>query len=134
MNISTKKSRQSRGILIPYAKVGRSRYIEAVVISIYFLSHHLQMRNHALPSAAIDGTRQTFDLQTRFVTSQNPAQIKRNVLNSFGNVLMLPVTIIPRAVGAVGTVAEAVQDVSLYLSWILRRDEDRKSTRLNSSH
>src|SRR5258706_1107473 len=105
MNISTKKSRQSRGILIPYAKVGRSRYIEAVVISIYFLSHHLQMRNHALPSAAIDGTRQTFDLQTRFVTSQNPAQIKRNVLNSFGNVLMLPVTIIPRAVGAVGTVA-----------------------------
>lgn len=75
------------------------------MISIYFLNHHLQMRNHALPSAAIDGTRQTFDLQTRFVTSQNPAQIKRNVLNSFGNVLLLPVTIIPRAVGAVGTVA-----------------------------
>ena len=63
------------------------------------------MKNHALPSAPIDGTRQTSDLQARFVTSQNPAQIKRNVLNSFGNVLMLPVTIIPKAVGAVGTVA-----------------------------
>jgi len=63
------------------------------------------MKNHALPSAAPDGTRQTSDIQAHFVTSQNPAQMKRNVLNSFGNVLMLPVTIIPKAVGAVGTVA-----------------------------
>jgi len=63
------------------------------------------MKNHTALSAAVDGTRQTSDLQARFVTSQNPAQIKRNVLNSFGNVLMLPVTIIPKAVGAVGTVA-----------------------------
>ena len=63
------------------------------------------MKSHALPSPTTDGTRQTSDLQARFVTSQNPAQMKRNVLNSFGNVLMLPVTIIPKAVGAVGTVA-----------------------------
>lgn len=70
-----------------------------------FLTHALQVKNHALPSADIDGTRQTSDLQARFVTSQNPAQMKRNVLNSFGDVLMLPVTIIPKAVGAVGTVA-----------------------------
>ena len=63
------------------------------------------MKNHSLPSPTIDGARQTLDVQARFVTSQNPAQIKRNVLNSFGNALMLPVTIIPKAVGAVGTVA-----------------------------
>jgi recyclin-1 len=65
----------------------------------------LQVKNHAPLSDAIDGTRQTSDLQARFVTSQNPAQIKQNVLNNFGNVLLLPVTIIPKAVGAVGTVA-----------------------------
>ena len=78
------------------------------MISIYFSKSpiiFLQMKNHAPLSEAIDGTRQTSDLQARFVTSQNPAQIKRNVLNSFGNVLLLPVTIIPKAVGAVGTVA-----------------------------
>ena len=63
------------------------------------------MKLHTLPSPVSDGPRQILDPQARFVTSQNPAQMKRNVLNSFGNVLMLPVTIIPKAVGAVGTVA-----------------------------
>ncbi|KAG8842682.1 F-box protein: endocytic membrane traffic, recycling ReCYcling 1, partial [Serendipita sp. 411] len=43
--------------------------------------------------------------QTRFLTSHNPQLVKRNVVASFTDVLMLPVTIIPRAVGAVGTVA-----------------------------
>ena len=37
-----------------------------------------------------------------FVGSHNPAQVKRNVLASFTNVLLLPVTIVPRTVGAVG--------------------------------
>ncbi|KAL0959476.1 hypothetical protein HGRIS_011186 [Hohenbuehelia grisea] len=36
----------------------------------------------------------------RFLNSQNPAQVKRNVLPS---VLLLPVTIVPRTVGAVLT-------------------------------
>ncbi|KAG6873642.1 hypothetical protein C0995_013148 [Termitomyces sp. Mi166 len=40
--------------------------------------------------------------QPRFLTSQNPAQVKRNVLASFTSVLLLPVTIVPRTVGAVG--------------------------------
>ena len=40
--------------------------------------------------------------QPRFLSSQNPAQIKRNVLASFTSVLLLPVTIVPRAVGTVG--------------------------------
>jgi recyclin-1 len=41
--------------------------------------------------------------QPRFLTSQNPAQVKRNVLASFTSVLLLPVTIVPRTMGAVGT-------------------------------
>ncbi|THV02232.1 hypothetical protein K435DRAFT_836576 [Dendrothele bispora CBS 962.96] len=40
--------------------------------------------------------------RTRFLTSQNPAQVKRNVLASFTDVLLLPVTIVPRTVNAVG--------------------------------
>ncbi|KAG6909572.1 hypothetical protein DXG01_016822 [Tephrocybe rancida] len=40
--------------------------------------------------------------QPRFLSSQNPAQVKRNVLASFTSVLLLPVTIVPRTVGAVG--------------------------------
>ncbi|KAF9265076.1 hypothetical protein L218DRAFT_979323 [Marasmius fiardii PR-910] len=40
--------------------------------------------------------------QGRFLTSHNPAQVKRNVLASFTDVLLLPVTIVPRTVGAVG--------------------------------
>lgn len=33
---------------------------------------------------------------TTFLTSQNPAQVKKNVLASLRDVLLLPVTIIPR--------------------------------------
>ncbi|EIN14220.1 hypothetical protein PUNSTDRAFT_41494 [Punctularia strigosozonata HHB-11173 SS5] len=44
---------------------------------------------------------------TTFIASQNPALVKRNVLASFTNVLLLPVTIVPRAittgVGAITT-------------------------------
>ncbi|KAH7101737.1 exocyst complex component Sec10-like protein [Auriculariales sp. MPI-PUGE-AT-0066] len=36
-----------------------------------------------------------------FLASQNPAQVKRNVLASFTNALLLPVTLVPRAVGGV---------------------------------
>ncbi|KAJ4490293.1 exocyst complex component Sec10-like protein [Lentinula aciculospora] len=42
------------------------------------------------------------DASARFLTSHNPSQVKRNVLASFANVLLLPVTIVPRTVGAVG--------------------------------
>jgi recyclin-1 len=40
---------------------------------------------------------------TRFLSSQNPALVKRNVLASFTDILLMPVTIVPRAVGSVGT-------------------------------
>ena len=43
----------------------------------------------------------------RFLSSHNPAQVKRNVLASFTNVLLLPVTIVPKTVGAVGAAAGA---------------------------
>jgi recyclin-1 len=39
---------------------------------------------------------------TQFLASQNPALVKRNVLASLTNVLLLPVTIVPKTVGAVG--------------------------------
>ncbi|KAG1743685.1 exocyst complex component Sec10-like protein [Suillus paluster] len=42
--------------------------------------------------------------QTRFLTAQNPALMKRTVLASFTDMLLLPVTIVPRTVGA-GVVA-----------------------------
>jgi len=37
---------------------------------------------------------------TRFLGSHNPALVKRNLLASFTDVLLLPVTIVPRTVGA----------------------------------
>lgn len=39
-------------------------------------------------------------MQARFLESQNPVLAKRNVLASFTDILLLPVTIVPRAVGA----------------------------------
>ena len=54
----------------------------------------------------------------RFLGSHNPAQMKRTVLASFTDVLLLPVTIVPRTVGAVGAVLTtggnaAVQGISM---------------------
>nr|GAT58766.1 predicted protein [Mycena chlorophos] len=39
------------------------------------------------------------DSATRFLSAQNPAQVKRNVLASFTSALLVPVTIVPRAIG-----------------------------------
>ena len=47
------------------------------------------------------------DQTARFLSSQNPAQVKRNLLASFTDVLLLPVTIVPKTVGAVGAAAGA---------------------------
>ncbi|KAF8074174.1 exocyst complex component Sec10-domain-containing protein [Lyophyllum atratum] len=52
--------------------------------------------------------------QPRFLTSQNPTQMKRNVLASFTSVLLLPVAIVPRMGGAIvsgGTAA--VQGIAM---------------------
>ncbi|TFK62641.1 hypothetical protein BDN72DRAFT_889964 [Pluteus cervinus] len=60
---------------------------------------------------ALEGVLKSWDKQVehsskgnaaRFLNSYNPAQVKRNVLQSFTDVLLLPVTIVPRTVGAVG--------------------------------
>ncbi|SNX86324.1 related to RCY1 - F-box protein involved in recycling plasma membrane proteins [Melanopsichium pennsylvanicum] len=37
-----------------------------------------------------------------FLASNNPSQVKRNILTGFKHVLLMPVTIVPRAAGAVG--------------------------------
>ncbi|KAM5539791.1 hypothetical protein V8D89_006604 [Ganoderma adspersum] len=51
----------------------------------------------------------------RFLGSHNPAQVKRTVLASFTDVLLLPVTIVPRAVGAAITTGStaAVQGIQM---------------------
>ncbi|CAE7227884.1 unnamed protein product [Rhizoctonia solani] len=43
--------------------------------------------------------------QARFLGSHNPAQVKRTVLTSFTNVLLLPVTIVPRVGEQIGSAA-----------------------------
>ena len=43
----------------------------------------------------------------RFIGSSNPAQVKRNVLASFTDVLLLPVTIVPRTAATVGKAVAA---------------------------
>ena len=53
----------------------------------------------AAPSST--SATQAADTQARFLSSQNPALVKRNVLASFTDILLLPVTIVPRTVGAV---------------------------------
>lgn len=57
------------------------------------------------PSANLGSS---FSQPTRFLSSQNPAQMKRTLLASFTDVLLLPVTIVPRAVGAVNAVGAAI--------------------------
>lgn len=47
-------------------------------------------------------TPSSADEPTRFLGASNPAAVKRNVLASFTDILLLPVTIVPRTVGAVG--------------------------------
>ncbi|KAF9458630.1 exocyst complex component Sec10-domain-containing protein [Collybia nuda] len=58
------------------------------------------------------------DAHPRFLSSQNPAQEKRNVLASFTSVLLLPVTIVPRMGRGVGGVlmtggTAAVQGIAM---------------------
>lgn len=52
-------------------------------------------------SQAAEHVLSTPENTARFLGSHNPAQVKRNVLASFTSVLLLPVTIVPRAVGGV---------------------------------
>ncbi|KAI0657050.1 exocyst complex component Sec10-like protein [Cubamyces menziesii] len=74
-----------------------------------------QLSEHRLPSTASSTTAET----ARFLGSHNPAQIKRTVLASFTDVLLLPVTIVPRTVGkAVGAAittgsSAAVQGIAM---------------------
>lgn len=56
--------------------------------------------------------------ETRFLTSSNPAAVKRTVLASFTDLMLLPVTIVPRGVSAVGAMVQtggsaAVQGISM---------------------
>ncbi|KAI8974035.1 exocyst complex component Sec10-like protein [Trametes punicea] len=57
-----------------------------------------ELSEHRLPASTVPSAE-----TARFLGSHNPAQVKRNVLASFTDVLLLPVTIVPRTVGkAVG--------------------------------
>ncbi|KAF5377856.1 hypothetical protein D9615_006823 [Tricholomella constricta] len=75
--------------------------------------------NASIPTSASATTQaHAHAQQPRFLSSHNPAQVKRNVLASFTSVLLLPVTIVPRTVGAVGGVlvsggTAAVQGIAM---------------------
>ena len=79
------------------------------------LTYLPQLSEHRLPSTASPTTAET----ARFLGSHNPAQVKRTVLASFTDVLLLPVTIVPRTVGkAVGAAittgsSAAVQGIAM---------------------
>ncbi|THH15991.1 hypothetical protein EW146_g4575 [Bondarzewia mesenterica] len=53
--------------------------------------------------------------QPSFLAASSPAHLKRSVLSSFTNILLLPVTIVPRTVAAVGGTVSgaAVQGISM---------------------
>ncbi|OSC99757.1 hypothetical protein PYCCODRAFT_1372367 [Trametes coccinea BRFM310] len=74
-----------------------------------------QLADHHAPADAPPPSTET----ARFLGSHNPAQVKRNVLASFTDVLLLPVTIVPRTVGkAVGAAittgsSAAVQGIAM---------------------
>jgi hypothetical protein len=75
----------SSSILRTYARLGRNRLVTLLKRSTERSDQ--QTQQHPVDDSA------------RFLTSQNPAQMKRNVISSFTDVLLLPVTIVPRAVG-----------------------------------
>ena len=57
------------------------------------------------PKSGVDGPLPSVGEMTeptRFLGASNPAAVKRSVLASFTDILLLPVTIVPRTVGAVG--------------------------------
>ncbi|TKY89075.1 hypothetical protein EX895_001606 [Sporisorium graminicola] len=53
-------------------------------------------------SSAGSRVKQGKTMDTAFLASSNPAQVKKNVLSGFKDVLLMPVTVVPRAAGAVG--------------------------------
>ncbi|KIM27736.1 hypothetical protein M408DRAFT_329894 [Serendipita vermifera MAFF 305830] len=71
--------------------------VEAVKRSFDVICREWTAKNqaHSSTNEPVSPTR------TRFLTSHNPQQVKRNVVAGFTDVLMLPVTIIPRAIGTV---------------------------------
>ena len=72
-------------------------------VKLHFTSKNLQLM---FPQIS-DHSSSTAD-HARFLSSHNPAQVKRNVLASFTDVLLLPVTIVPKTVGmTVGAVGAA---------------------------
>ena len=72
----------------------------------HFLS--FEVVTHETFKSGVDGplpslsATSSADEPTRFLGASNPAAVKRNVLASFTDILLLPVTIVPRTVGAVG--------------------------------
>lgn len=58
--------------------------------------------NESAGASGAAGKSQAKTMDTAFLASSNPAQVKRNVLSGFKDVLLMPVTVVPRAAGAVG--------------------------------
>ncbi|KAF8964808.1 exocyst complex component Sec10-domain-containing protein [Flammula alnicola] len=69
--------------------------VESVKLAFDVICKGWDRESLASTPTTADGTR-------KFLASQNPAMLKRNVLASFTSLLLLPVTIVPRTVGVVG--------------------------------
>ena len=74
---------------------------------ISFLIAHEQLLQQSGPTAPGEQKKGAEVTQVRFIGSSNPAQVKRNVLASFTDVLLLPVTIVPRTAATVGKAVAA---------------------------
>ena len=75
---------------------------EGITRSFFSIVIFLIITSCCLHDIQQSSTIATSSDSAHFIGSHNPAQVKRNVLTSFTNVLLLPVTIVPRTVGAVG--------------------------------
>ncbi|KAG9017515.1 F-box protein: endocytic membrane traffic, recycling ReCYcling 1 [Tulasnella sp. 427] len=83
-----------------------------------YLDEEIESAKQAFQSICKDWERQLSEAaaaqgDARFLSSHNPAQVKRNVLASFTDVLLLPVTIVPRAMGAVAEGARTGANVAV---------------------
>ncbi|KZP28233.1 hypothetical protein FIBSPDRAFT_947817 [Athelia psychrophila] len=103
-------------------QVGRER-AEDVVYRMFEVNmdEYLDEEVESL-KAAFDGIVKAWSKSTtphtRFLASQNPALIKRTVLASFADILLLPVTIVPRTITSVGAAlttggSAAVQGIAM---------------------
>jgi recyclin-1 len=80
-------------------EINMDEYLDEEVESLK-QAFEIIIRVWAKSQSPLSPTSPTTSTSARFLGSHNPALMKRNLLASFTDVLLLPVTIVPRTVGA----------------------------------